>query len=80
MYPDGKLVDKHVLVSFPSHCRLKEPPANIVTVLQKVESDYKHMRDKILAGVPLEQLKPLSVDCEKIITGGSYIPTQVRLY
>ncbi|CAK6967641.1 RNA-binding protein 44 [Scomber scombrus] len=56
---------------------LKEPPANIVTVLQNLESDYKQMRDKILAGVPLEQLKPLSVDCEKIVTQASYIPTQI---
>lgn len=49
-----------------------------MAVLENLESDYKQMRDKILAGVPLEQLKPLSVDCEKIITGASYIPTQVR--
>ncbi len=31
----------------------------------------------MLAGVPLEQLKPLSVDSEKIATGASYIPAQV---
>ncbi|XP_051260807.1 RNA-binding protein 44 isoform X2 [Dicentrarchus labrax] len=53
------------------------PPANIASVLQKLESDYNHMRDKILAGVPLEQLKPLSVDSEKIATGASYIPAQI---
>nr|XP_019966393.1 PREDICTED: RNA-binding protein 44-like isoform X3 [Paralichthys olivaceus] len=52
----------------------KEPPANISGVLQKLECDYNHMRDKILEGVPLEQLKPLCVDSKKIITGASYIP------
>eukprot|EP00064_Thunnus_orientalis_P002863 superscaffoldBa00000223_g2871 len=57
--------------------RPKDPPANIVTVLQNLECDYNQMRDKILAGVPLEQLKPLSVDSEKIIKGASYIPAQI---
>ncbi|KAJ4922512.1 hypothetical protein JOQ06_021569 [Pogonophryne albipinna] len=52
-------------------------PANIATVLQKLECDYKAMRDQILACVPLEQLKPLSVDSEKTTTGGSYIPAQM---
>ncbi|XP_069388833.1 RNA-binding protein 44 isoform X3 [Paralichthys olivaceus] len=55
----------------------KEPPANISGVLQKLECDYNHMRDKILEGVPLEQLKPLCVDSEKIITGASYIPAHI---
>ncbi|XP_074513703.1 RNA-binding protein 44 isoform X1 [Sebastes fasciatus] len=55
----------------------KNPPANIASVLQKLESDFNQMRDKILAGVPLEQLKPLSVDSEKITTGASYIPAQI---
>ncbi|XP_063743716.1 RNA-binding protein 44 isoform X2 [Eleginops maclovinus] len=53
------------------------PPANVASVLQKLESDYKAMRDQILAGVPLEQLKPLSVDSEEITTGGRYIPAQM---
>lgn len=60
-------------------CRPKNPPANIASVLQKLESDYNWMRDKILAGVPLKELKPLSVDCEKITTGAHYIPAEVRL-
>ncbi|XP_033966161.1 RNA-binding protein 44 isoform X1 [Pseudochaenichthys georgianus] len=50
-------------------------PAHIATVLQQLECDYKAMRDQILAGVPLEQLKPLSVDSEKTTT--SYIPAQM---
>ncbi|XP_034741222.1 RNA-binding protein 44 [Etheostoma cragini] len=53
------------------------PPVDIVSVLQKLESDYNQMKDKILTGVPLEQLKPLSVDSEKITTGASYIPAQI---
>ncbi|KAK5920528.1 hypothetical protein CgunFtcFv8_024329 [Champsocephalus gunnari] len=52
-------------------------PAHIATVLQTLECDYKAMGDQILAGVPLEQLKPLSVDSEKTTTGGSYIPAQM---
>ncbi|XP_029314287.1 RNA-binding protein 44 isoform X2 [Cottoperca gobio] len=55
----------------------KNPPANVVRVLQKLESDYNQMRDKILGGVRLQQLKPLSVDSEKIITGTSYVPAQI---
>ncbi|XP_062258377.1 RNA-binding protein 44 isoform X2 [Platichthys flesus] len=57
--------------------RPKKPPASISGVLQKLECDYNHMRNKILEGVPLEQLKPLCVDSEKIITGASYIPAHI---
>lgn len=59
--------------------RSENPPANVVSVLQKLESDYNELKDKVLAGLPLEQLQPLSVDPEKIISGTSYIPAQVRL-
>ncbi|XP_022595875.1 RNA-binding protein 44 [Seriola dumerili] len=55
----------------------KDPPANVLSVLQKLESDCNQMRDKILEGVPLEQLKPLTVDSEKITAGTSYIPAQI---
>ncbi|KAG7219722.1 hypothetical protein INR49_018885 [Caranx melampygus] len=57
--------------------RPKEPPANIVRVLQKLESDYNQMRDKILAGVPLEHLKPLTVDSEQVPAGAGYTPAQI---
>ncbi|XP_032371287.1 RNA-binding protein 44 isoform X2 [Etheostoma spectabile] len=53
------------------------PPVDVVSVLQKLETDYNQMKDKILTGVPLEQLKPLSVDSEKITTGASYSPAQI---
>ncbi|XP_054471447.1 RNA-binding protein 44 isoform X2 [Anoplopoma fimbria] len=55
----------------------KDPSANIASVLQKLESDYNQMRGKIRAGVPLEKLKPLSVDPEKITTCASYIPAKI---
>ncbi|KAF3694485.1 RNA-binding protein 44 RNA-binding motif protein 44 [Channa argus] len=56
----------------------KDPPANFLNVLQKLKSDYIEMRGKILEGVPLEHLKPLSVDSEKITTAVSrYIPAQI---
>ncbi|KAI3355995.1 hypothetical protein L3Q82_017266 [Scortum barcoo] len=57
--------------------QLKNPPANVESVLQKLESDYNQMRGKILAGVPLGQLQPLSVDSERITTGANYIPAQI---
>lgn len=63
----------------PPFCRPKSPPVNMASVLQKLDSDYHHMREKILAGVPLEKLPPLSVDSEKITTGARYTPAQVRL-
>ncbi|XP_067372093.1 RNA-binding protein 44 [Channa argus] len=57
----------------------KDPPANFLNVLQKLKSDYIEMRGKILEGVPLEHLKPLSVDSEKITTAVSrYIPAQSK--
>ncbi|XP_029935998.1 RNA-binding protein 44 isoform X2 [Myripristis murdjan] len=52
-------------------------PANLVGVLQRLESDYNEMSDKILAGVPLDQLKPLSVDSLKLTTETQYIPAQM---
>ncbi|XP_027146522.1 RNA-binding protein 44 isoform X2 [Larimichthys crocea] len=55
----------------------KSPPVNMASVLQKLDSDYHHMREKILAGVPLEKLPPLSVDSEKITTGARYTPAQI---
>ncbi|KAK2840253.1 hypothetical protein Q5P01_013993 [Channa striata] len=56
----------------------KEPPANILNVLQKLKSDFIEMRGKILEGVPLEKLKPLSVDSGKITRAvSSYIPAQI---
>ncbi|XP_026232738.1 RNA-binding protein 44 isoform X2 [Anabas testudineus] len=55
----------------------KDPPSNVLSVLQKLKSDYNDLRDKILEGVPLEQLKPLSVDSAMITTAAPYIPAQI---
>ncbi|XP_075887296.1 RNA-binding protein 44 [Nelusetta ayraudi] len=52
----------------------KTPRANMAAALQKLESDYNHMRQEILTGVPLEQLRPLCVD----LTEGSCIPSQIH--
>ncbi|XP_028993712.1 RNA-binding protein 44 isoform X3 [Betta splendens] len=57
------------------HCPV-DPPADISAVLNKLESDYNELSGRILEGVPLEQLKPLSVNCGKI-TPAPYIPAQV---
>ncbi|KAM9803486.1 RNA-binding protein 44 isoform 2-T2 [Syngnathus typhle] len=42
-------------------------PANIMAVLKKLESDYTKMREEILAGTPLDQLQPLTVDCDECL-------------
>ncbi|XP_061826924.1 RNA-binding protein 44 isoform X2 [Nerophis lumbriciformis] len=42
-----------------------ELPASIVAALQKLDCDYNQMREKILAGVHLERLKPLSAGCDR---------------
>ncbi|XP_076730990.1 RNA-binding protein 44 isoform X2 [Maylandia zebra] len=55
----------------------KNPPSNIISALQKLELDYNEMKSKIQAGLPLQQLKPLSVDSGEILTGSSYIPAQI---
>ncbi|XP_059199339.1 RNA-binding protein 44 isoform X2 [Centropristis striata] len=59
------------------HHMIKNPPANIVRLLQKLDDDFNQMRDQIVAGVPLERLKPLSVDYEERTTGERYIPAQI---
>lgn len=47
-------------------------------VLQVLEVDYREMRRQVLSGIPLDQLRPLSVDSQKIISGTSYVPQHVN--
>ncbi|XP_049583134.1 RNA-binding protein 44 isoform X2 [Syngnathus scovelli] len=42
-------------------------PDKITAVLKKLESDYTKMREEILAGIPLDQLQPLTVDCDECL-------------
>ncbi|XP_029386146.1 RNA-binding protein 44 [Echeneis naucrates] len=70
----GQLTAQHEDMN---HHRPKDAPVNFLSILQKLESDYNHMRNQILEGVPLEQLQPLSVDSEKITAGASYVPAQI---
>ncbi|XP_057708973.1 RNA-binding protein 44 isoform X3 [Corythoichthys intestinalis] len=56
--------------------RSAESPASIPAALQKLESDYNQMRDKILAGIPLNHLKPLAIDCDVSI--GDVLENQGR--
>lgn len=74
MYSEGRSQESSLSLFRP-----QEPPANIVSILQELEFDYNEMKRQILMGVPLEQLKPLSVNSEKITAGARYIPAQVRL-
>ncbi|XP_052004422.1 RNA-binding protein 44-like isoform X1 [Xyrauchen texanus] len=52
-------------------------PDIMTEMLNTLEKDYHEMRRQILAGIPLDHLKPLSVDSEKIITGTYYSPASV---
>ncbi|XP_057708971.1 RNA-binding protein 44 isoform X1 [Corythoichthys intestinalis] len=65
---------------FRQHCSRyqlsAESPASIPAALQKLESDYNQMRDKILAGIPLNHLKPLAIDCDVSI--GDVLENQGR--
>ncbi|XP_029981084.1 RNA-binding protein 44 [Sphaeramia orbicularis] len=56
------------------HLGPESPPANIVSVLKMLESEYNQMREKIQAGIPLHDLKLLSVDCAQIT--GAYVPAR----
>lgn len=45
--------------------RTTSPFAKIVNDLKKLETDYNKMREKILSGISLQDLKPLSSDLEE---------------
>lgn len=63
-----------------SRCSSQVPLDYLMAVLQKLERDYKQMRDKILAGVPLAQLKPLSVHSEEILTGACDVAVMTDIH
>ncbi|XP_016403594.1 RNA-binding protein 44-like, partial [Sinocyclocheilus rhinocerous] len=52
-------------------------PDSIAETLKTLQKDYHEMRKQILAGTPLDNLKPLSVDSEKITTRANYSPALV---
>ncbi|XP_057192231.1 RNA-binding protein 44 isoform X2 [Triplophysa rosa] len=53
-------------------------PDIIAETLKALEKDYHDMMRQLLAGTPLDDLKPLSVDSQKMITTGTnYSPTSV---
>ncbi|XP_051565057.1 RNA-binding protein 44-like [Myxocyprinus asiaticus] len=52
-------------------------PDIMAETLNTLEKDYHKMRSQILAGIPLDQLKPLSVDSVKITSGTYYSPASV---
>ncbi|XP_023682670.2 RNA-binding protein 44 isoform X3 [Paramormyrops kingsleyae] len=55
----------------------REIPESLMQVLQNLENDYQEMRRKVLSGVPVDQLRPLSVDCRRIASKGRYIPAEI---
>lgn len=52
-------------------------PDSIAETLNALQKDYHEMRRQILAGTSLDDLRPLSVDSEKITTGANYSPAMV---
>ncbi|XDV30585.1 hypothetical protein PO909_033473 [Leuciscus waleckii] len=52
-------------------------PDSIAETLNTLQKDYHEMRRQILAGTSLDDLRPLSVDSEKITTGANYSPALV---
>uniref|UniRef100_A0A4W5RBG0 RRM domain-containing protein n=1 Tax=Hucho hucho TaxID=62062 RepID=A0A4W5RBG0_9TELE len=53
------------------------PPESLVKVLQVLEVDYREMRRQVLSGIPLDQLRPLSVDSQRITSETSYVPQHI---
>nr|XP_055070428.1 RNA-binding protein 44 isoform X1 [Misgurnus anguillicaudatus] len=47
-------------------------PDILAETLDALEKDYHEMKSQILAGTPLDDLKPLSVDSQKMLTMGTY--------
>lgn len=52
-------------------------PDSMAETLNTLQKDYHEMRKQILAGTPLDNLKPLSVDSEKMATRANYSPALV---
>ncbi|XP_056107858.1 RNA-binding protein 44 [Rhinichthys klamathensis goyatoka] len=52
-------------------------PDSIAETLNTLQKDYHEMRRRILTGTSLDDLRPLSVDSEKITTGTNYSPALV---
>ncbi|KAG1959925.1 RNA-binding protein 44 isoform X2 [Pimephales promelas] len=52
-------------------------PDSIAEILNTLQKDYHEMRRLILTGTSLDDLRPLSVDSEKITTGANYSPALV---
>ncbi|XP_067299824.1 RNA-binding protein 44 isoform X2 [Pseudorasbora parva] len=60
-----------------AHLGTEELPDSIAKTLNTLQKDYHEMRRQILSGTSLDELKPLSVDSEKITTGANYSPASV---
>ncbi|XP_061090136.1 RNA-binding protein 44 [Conger conger] len=56
---------------------MEAPSENISSVLQHLEEDYGEMKRKILSGVPLDELRPLTVNSQKINSEAMYIPSEI---
>ncbi|XP_036401540.1 RNA-binding protein 44 [Megalops cyprinoides] len=56
--------------------RTEAVPEGLQRVLKDLEDHYQDMKREILSGVPLDQLHPLSVDSQRIVSEAQYIPAQ----
>lgn len=62
---------------FLSLCRGEALPDAMSQTLMTLENSYLKMKRRILDGVPLDSLKPLSVDTEKLPAATCYRPSLV---
>ncbi|KAJ8352833.1 hypothetical protein SKAU_G00243090 [Synaphobranchus kaupii] len=56
---------------------MEAPSENIKNVLQDLEEDYCEMKSKIVSGVPLDQLLPLTVNSQRLGSEALYVPSQI---
>ncbi|KAJ8390048.1 hypothetical protein AAFF_G00110620 [Aldrovandia affinis] len=57
--------------------RTKAPPQIIKSVLEELEADYREMKKRILSGEPLDQLRPISVNSQRIVSEALYVPDKI---
>lgn len=63
-----------------SFCRTGTLPDVMLQTLKTLDDDYQEMKRKILAGIPLDNLDPLSVDTFRITSGTFYSPALVWIH
>uniref|UniRef100_A0A7M4EGD6 RRM domain-containing protein n=1 Tax=Crocodylus porosus TaxID=8502 RepID=A0A7M4EGD6_CROPO len=58
---------------------LKSDFVNLVSAFEELKVRYKNMREKLVRGIPLDALPPLSVESKLLSIFSSYIPSKIEL-